>query len=116
MNGNGCWVQARGLPRISGHQARFQAAREIIAAHQNGELNASELTLNDFTRYLYYSDIPDTDLIIRTGGEWRLSNFPLGRAVSVVFWSTPVIWRDFSREHQLESLSVYRQQHYEDKK
>jgi len=86
------------------------AFREIIAAHQRNELNASELTPTDFSHYLYCPDIPNADLIIRTGGEWRLSNFLLWRAVGAVFWSTPVFWPDFKREDLLESIQIYQEQ------
>jgi undecaprenyl diphosphate synthase len=88
----------------------IDAAKEIIAAHQRNEINASELTPTSFTRYLYCPSIPDADMIVRTGGEWRLSNFILWRAVGAVFWSTPIFWPDFQREHLLETIEVYREQ------
>jgi len=86
------------------------AARAIIADRQRDEINAGELTPTDFARYLYCPGIPDADLIIRTGGEWRLSNFILWRAVGAMFWSTPTFWPDFQREHLLEALEIYREQ------
>lgn len=86
------------------------AAQKIIAAHQRNELDVSELTTTNFSRYLYCPDTPDADLIIRTGGEWRLSNFLVWRAVGAVFWSTPVFWPDFQREDLLKSLEIYKEQ------
>ncbi len=94
----------------SGRAEIVDAARAIIAAHQRDELNASELTPADFARYLYCPGVPDADLIVRTGGEWRLSNFILWRAVGAVFWSTPAFWPDFQREHLLEAIEIYREQ------
>lgn len=85
------------------------AAKQIISAHQRNELDESQLTSTDFARYLYCPEIPDADLIIRTGGEWRLSNFLTWRAVGAVFWSTPVFWPDFQREDLLEAIKVYQE-------
>jgi undecaprenyl diphosphate synthase len=86
------------------------AYRAIIADHQRSELDVNKLDPNTFARYLYCPDTPDADLVIRTGGEWRLSNFLLWRAAEAVFWSTPVLWPDFQREHLLEALEVYDEQ------
>lgn len=61
-----------------------------------------------FSRYLYTNDIPDPDLIIRTGGEIRLSNFLLWQAAYSEFYFTPVLWPDFGQEDIEKSLSEYR--------
>ena len=68
------------------------------------------ITPTSFARYLYCLDIPDADLIVRTGGEWRLSNFLLWRAARAVFWSTPTFWPEFQREHLLETIEIYSEQ------
>lgn len=86
------------------------AAGAILAAYQRGELDAAELDEETLARYLYCPDVPDADLIIRTGGEWRLSNFLLWRAVGAIFWSTPSLWPDFQREHFLAAIQVYQEQ------
>jgi len=86
------------------------AARAIIAAHQRNDINTSELTPASFAHYLYCPGVPDADMIVRTGGEWRLSNFLLWRAVGAVFWSTPTFWPDFQREHLLEAFEINREQ------
>jgi undecaprenyl diphosphate synthase len=83
------------------------AARSIIAAHRRGRLDAAALDEATFAHYLYCSDLPDADLIIRTGGERRLSNFLLWRAVEAVFWSTPTMWPDFQRGHLLQAVQAY---------
>ena len=54
--------------------------------------------------------LPDADLIIRTGGEWRLSNLLLWHAVRAVFWSTPILWPDSQREHLRAAIQVYQEQ------
>jgi undecaprenyl diphosphate synthase len=83
------------------------AARAMLAAHRRGELDAAAVDEESVARYLYCPDVPDADLIVRTGGENRLSNFLLWRAVGAVFWSTPVLWPDFQREDLLAGIGVY---------
>lgn len=86
------------------------AFKAILTAHQRGTLDASHLDEKTFARYLYLPETPDADLVIRTGGEWRLSNFLLWRAATSVFWCPPVLWPDFQREHLIEAIKVYREQ------
>jgi undecaprenyl diphosphate synthase len=86
------------------------AARAIALAYQHGEMDIAALNEGDLQQHLYCPDLPDADLIIRTGGEWRLSNFLLWRAVGAIFWSTPVLWPDFQREHLQEAILFYREQ------
>ena len=110
--------QTRGNDRLTlnlalnygGRSEIVDAARAMLAANQRGELNAGELDEEALARYLYCPNVPDADLIIRTGGEYRLSNFLLWRAVAAVFWSTPIPWPDFQREHLLAAIQIYRKQ------
>ncbi|PKO24042.1 MAG: di-trans,poly-cis-decaprenylcistransferase [Chloroflexi bacterium HGW-Chloroflexi-1] len=110
--------QTRGNDRLTlnlalnygGRSEIVDAARAMLAAHQRGELDAAELDEETLARYLYCPNVPDADLIIRTGGEFRLSNFLLWRAVEAVFWSTPILWPDFQREHLLAAIQVYQEQ------
>jgi undecaprenyl diphosphate synthase len=60
-----------------------------------------------FTRYLYTSDIPDPDLIIRTGGEMRLSNFLIWQAAYSEFYSTTTLWPDFAEAEIEKALVAY---------
>ena len=53
--------------------------RAILAAHRRGELDAADVDEESLARYLYCPGVPDADLIVRTGGEHRLSNFLLWR-------------------------------------
>ena len=55
------------------------AMRSMIIDHQEGKLEASGIDEAVFSRYLYCQDVPDADLVLRTSGEYRLSNFPLWR-------------------------------------
>lgn len=86
------------------------AIKAILIAHEQGALDGSRLDETTFARYLYCPDCPDVDLVIRTGSEWRLSNFLLWRSVGAVFWSTPILWPDFQRKHFLEAMEVYHEQ------
>jgi undecaprenyl diphosphate synthase len=81
-----------------------QAARRIADASVQGDDIDEPL----FTQYLYQPDIPDPDLIIRTAGESRLSNFLLWQAAYSEFYFTPVLWPDFGHKDVEEALSEYR--------
>jgi len=86
------------------------AIKMIVTDHQKGDLEVSEIDETAFSHYLYCSDIPDVDLIMRTSGEWRLSNFLLWRSSSAIFVSLPVLWPDFQREHLIEGIKIYDKQ------
>ena len=86
------------------------AMKAIIMDQQQGKLDISYIDETTFSHYLYLPDIPDVDLIVRTGGEWRLSNFLLWRAANAVFWSMPVLWPDFRKEHLQEAIGIYTKQ------
>jgi undecaprenyl diphosphate synthase len=81
-----------------------QAARRIASAGIPGD-NIDEPV---FARYLYNPDIPDPDLVIRTGGESRLSNFLLWQAAYSELYFTPVLWPDFGLKQVEEALSEYK--------
>ena len=62
-----------------------------------------------FASYLYTAELPDPDLVIRTAGEQRLSNFLVWQAAYAEFFSTPTLWPDFTREAFNEALASYGQ-------
>jgi undecaprenyl diphosphate synthase len=62
-----------------------------------------------FSQYLYTADIPDPDLVIRTGGEMRLSNFLIWQAAYAEIYFTPVLWPDFGKKEIEKSLIAYSQ-------
>ena len=86
------------------------AMKAIISAHQKGNLETSQIDETTFSHYLYLPDMPDVDLIVRTGSELRLSNFLLWRAANAVFCSMPVLWPDFRLEHLQEAIGIYNKQ------
>lgn len=64
------------------------------------------LTEEMFSQYLYH-DLPDPDLIIRTGGEWRLSNFLIWQAAYAEYYTTPTFWPDFDETELYKALLEY---------
>jgi undecaprenyl diphosphate synthase len=72
-----------------------QAAKQLAASVAKGELNASEINEKKLVPYLAFSDSPDPDLFIRTGGEMRISNFLLWQSAYSEFYFTSVLWPDF---------------------
>ncbi|MFC1927367.1 polyprenyl diphosphate synthase [Chloroflexota bacterium] len=93
-----------------GRDEIVQAARRIATAGVADD-NIDE---SEFVRHLYNPEIPDPDLVIRTGGESRLSNFLLWQAAYSELYFTAVLWPDFNREDIEEALSEYkrRQRHF----
>ena len=87
-----------------GRDEVVQAARRIADARIPGD-NIDESV---FTHYLYSTDIPDPDLLIRTGGESRLSNFLLWQAAYSELYFTTVLWPDFGHKDVEEALSEYK--------
>ena len=88
-----------------GRDEIVQAARNIVAAGTP----ADEIDETLFSRYLPSNSIPDPDLVIRTGGEFRISNFLLWQTAYSEFYSTPVQWPDFDEEEIELALEAYRQ-------
>jgi undecaprenyl diphosphate synthase len=87
-----------------GRDEIVQATRRIADAGIPGN-NIDESV---FTQYLYSPNIPDPDLVIRTAGESRLSNFLLWQAAYSEFYFTPVLWPDFGSTDVEEALSEYK--------
>lgn len=81
----------------------IDAARRVIA----DGINPADLTEELFSQYLYTSDLPDPDLIIRTGGEWRLSNFLIWQAAYAEYYTTPTYWPDFDENELYKALFEY---------
>ena len=77
----------------------------VIEGEERGEL--PELTEEIFERGLYTAGIPDPDLVIRTSGEMRISNFLLWQMAYSEFYCTDVLWPDFTRYDFLRALLDY---------
>lgn len=88
-----------------GRQEILDAVRAILADHVASEDVDEAL----FSRYLYMADLPDPDLIIRTSGEVRISNFLLWQGAYAELYSTPVFWPDFDEKELRKALAHYAQ-------
>jgi undecaprenyl diphosphate synthase len=80
-----------------------RAVRQMVASGMKPE----EVTEEAISRHLFTADIPDPDLIVRTAGEMRLSNFLIWQAAYAEFYSTPTCWPDFDREALHAALIEY---------
>ncbi|MBI2495050.1 MAG: di-trans,poly-cis-decaprenylcistransferase [Candidatus Omnitrophica bacterium] len=173
MDGNGRWANARGLPRVLGHQAGAQAVRRIVEAAcglgvkaltrlraigrldqipagvlsnlrrviaqtapfermtltlalsyggrqeivdaarrlaraaRAGDLTPEQIDEAVFAQHLYAPDLRDPDLLIRTSGEQRLSNFLLWQSSYTELYVTSKLWPDFSKEDLAEAIAEY---------
>lgn len=85
----------------------LQAVQAIASAVQRGEFEAADVTEDTISQHLYTAELPDPDLLIRTGGEQRLSNFLLWQQAYTELFFTPVFWPDFSIEHFKTALDEY---------
>lgn len=81
-----------------------QTAARLAHAACQGELDPRSIDADTFRAYLDLPDLPDPDLIIRTGGEMRLSNFYLWQAAYAELWTTQVFWPDFRTENLEEAI------------
>ncbi|WP_338450013.1 isoprenyl transferase [Niallia oryzisoli] len=85
------------------------AIKEMFADLNEAKLSLDELDEQQFSKYLYTAGMTEPDLLIRTGGEKRLSNFLLWQLAYTEFWFTDVLWPDFSEKEFLQALDEYRQ-------
>lgn len=83
------------------------AARAYAAAVAAGKEKLNDGSWNTFSRYLYTADMPDPDLVIRTSGETRISNFLLLQAAYAEFVFTPVLWPDFTKADLSAAIADY---------
>ena len=84
-----------------------RAARHLAARVGRGELTAESITEADIAAELYTAKWPDPDLLIRTSGELRLSNFLLWQLAYAELYVTPVLWPDFTRGDLLAAIQEY---------
>jgi undecaprenyl diphosphate synthase len=85
------------------------AARAYAAAMAAGTEKLNDRSWSTFNRYLYTADMPDPDLVIRTSGETRISNFLLMQAAYAEFIFTPVLWPDFTKADLAAAIAEYAQ-------
>lgn len=83
------------------------ATQRIAEEVKAGRLDPASITEETISSYLYLPDIPDPDLIIRTSGELRLSNFLLWQCAYSELYVTPILWPDFRKEAFAEALRAF---------
>ena len=91
----------------SARQELLMASRKIAEMVQNGVLQPDEITEQTFQKCLYTSNFPDPELMIRTSGETRISNFLLFQLAYSELYFTPVHWPDFRKQNLYEALIDY---------
>jgi undecaprenyl diphosphate synthase len=86
-----------------------RAARSVADAVKRGDLDLANVDMDSFAKFLDAPDIPDPDLIIRTSGEQRLSNFLLWQAAYSELVFVPTYWPDFDRAALEFAIREYQQ-------
>jgi len=94
-----------------GRQEIVHAALEMVRALNSGQLQERNIDEKAFSKFLWTEGLPDPDLLIRTGGEVRISNFLLWQCAYAELHFTPVLWPDFGDETFMEAIQAYRSRH-----
>ena len=83
------------------------AVKRILDDFASGKISRESISNDIISNYIYHPEVPDVDLIIRTSGEQRISNFMLWRAAYSEFYFTSVLWPDFKPYHFIEAIKDY---------
>ena len=83
------------------------ATKKIALDFSNNELSLEQINENIFNRYLYTNDLPDVDLLIRTSGEQRISNFLLWQIAYAELYFTDTLWPDFNKDEFSKAIEFY---------
>jgi undecaprenyl diphosphate synthase len=90
-----------------GRSEIVDAVKKISTDVKDGKINPKKIDEDIFSQYLYAPDVPDPELMIRTSGELRLSNFLLWQLSYSEFWVTDTLWPDFGEEQLASALNDY---------
>ena len=90
-----------------GRAELLRAAKLLAADIAAGRLQEADVTEDAFRARLYTADVPDPDLLIRTSGEKRISNFLLWQVAYTELYISPVLWPDFSRRELYEAIADF---------
>jgi undecaprenyl diphosphate synthase len=90
-----------------GRAELVDAVRALSADVAAGRVDPAEVDEERFRSYLYHPDLPDPDLLIRTAGEMRISNFMIWELAYTEIYVTDVLWPDFDRRHLAEAIRDY---------
>ena len=92
-----------------GRDEIIRAARSVAEDVAAGRLEPGDVDEAELSSRLYTADFPDPDLLVRTSGEQRISNFMLWQLAYTELYTTPTLWPDFTREHLHEAIVAYQQ-------
>jgi undecaprenyl diphosphate synthase len=90
-----------------GQQEIIKATKEIAQKIVNKEINMENIDVQYFANSLYTADLPNLDLLIRTSGEMRLSNFLLWQSAYAELYFTDTLWPDFNHQALIEAINCY---------
>jgi len=93
----------------SGRAEITDAARKLAEATARGEISPEQIDEGKFSAALYLPDTPDPELLIRTSGEQRVSNYLLWQIAYSELYITPVLWPDFRKKDLVEAILDYQQ-------
>ena len=91
----------------SGRAEIADAARGLAADVLEGRLSPEDIDEDSIAERLYTAGLPDPDLMIRTSGEMRISNYLLWQLAYAELWVTPVLWPDFRRQHLFQAVADF---------
>jgi undecaprenyl diphosphate synthase len=91
----------------SGRAEIVDAVRRLVADARTHRIDPARVDDELFASYLYTAGLPDPDLLIRTSGEMRISNFLLWQLAYTELWITDTLWPDFRRRHLYEAIAGY---------
>jgi undecaprenyl diphosphate synthase len=90
-----------------GRSEILHAVHGIVSDLQKGKVKPGEISVQRFSQYLWTHGIPDPDLLIRTSGEFRISNFLLWQIAYTELYVTDTLWPDFDRKELLKAIADY---------
>lgn len=90
-----------------GRDEIISAVKKIISDHAEGQIAVPDITKEIFKNYLYTAGMPDPDLLIRTSGEYRISNFLLWQLAYTELYFAEVLWPDFSKDDLFKAIASY---------
>ena len=85
----------------------LQAVKKVAASYKNGEVAIDKITEDYFSKYLLTEGQPDPDLLIRTSGEYRISNYLLWQLAYAEFYFTNTLWPDFNADELNKAIQEY---------
>ncbi len=90
-----------------GRQEIVEAVQKLVSDYSINKFQAEDIDRSLIQKYLYTDNIPDPDLLIRTSGELRLSNFLIWQSAYSELWFTETLWPDFNRQEFVQAILDY---------